>query len=49
MNKLIFIILSILIILSSSKLHQVVSLFRHGARNHLNSIYDGNSTYAAWG
>ena len=47
MLKLIF--LSILLILSSSKLYQVVSLFRHGARNHLNSLYDGNSTYDVWG
>lgn len=27
-----------------SKLYQVVSLFRHGARYHLNSLYDGDST-----
>lgn len=32
-----------------SKLHQVVSLFRHGARYHLNSYYDGNATRDLWG
>jgi lysosomal acid phosphatase len=39
----------LLITLSTSKLHQVVSLFRHGARYHLNTLYDGNSTYNIWG
>jgi hypothetical protein len=29
---------------ATSKLYQVVSLFRHGARYHINSFYDGNST-----
>jgi len=28
---------------------QVVSLFRHGARYHINSYYDGNSTKEVWG
>jgi hypothetical protein len=34
---------------SSAKLYQVVSLFRHGARFHINSFYDGNSTLNQWG
>jgi hypothetical protein len=24
-------------------------LFRHGARYHLNSLYDGNTTHDVWG
>jgi len=39
----------VLIALSSAKLYQVVSLFRHGARYHLNTLYDGNSTHDVWG
>lgn len=36
---------ALLLILSiESKLHQVVSMFRHGARYHLNGYYDGNAT-----
>ena len=34
--------------LASSKLYQVVSMFRHGARYHLNSLYDGTSTREMW-
>jgi len=33
----------------NSKLYQVISLFRHGARYHVNSIYDGNSTISMKG
>jgi len=43
------ILIVFLIALSSAKLYQVVSLFRHGARYHLNALYDGNSTYDMWG
>lgn len=43
------ILIILLITLSESKLYQVVSLFRHGARYHLNALYDGNSTYDVWG
>ena len=32
-----------------AKVQQVVSLFRHGARYHLNPWYDGNSTKEMWG
>jgi len=39
----------LLIVFASSKLQQVVSLFRHGARYHLNSDYDGNATKPLWG
>ncbi len=42
-------LLLFLIVFSSGKLYQVVSLFRHGARTHLNSLYDGNSTHDIWG
>ena len=42
-------LLFFLVLLSSGKLYQVVSLFRHGARTHVNSIYDGNSTFDIWG
>lgn len=38
----------LLIIFSTSKLYQVVSLFRHGARYHLTDLYDGNSTRDMW-
>ncbi len=34
----------VLITLAYTKLYQVVSLMRHGARYHINDIYDGNST-----
>lgn len=47
MSKTILIVL--LIVLSASKLYQVSSLFRHGARYHLNALYDGNSTHDIWG
>ena len=36
-------------LLTTSKLVQVVSFFRHGARYHLNSYYDGNTTKDYWG
>lgn len=37
------------LVLTQSKLVQVVSMFRHGARYHLNSLYDGNTTLPYWG
>lgn len=43
------ILIVLLITLSASKLYQVTSLFRHGARYHLNALYDGNSTHNVWG
>lgn len=43
------ILIILLITLSASKLYQVTSLFRHGARYHLNALYDGNSTHSVWG
>ena len=36
------IILVLLSILCSSKIYQVVSMFRHGARYYLNNYYDAN-------
>jgi hypothetical protein len=39
----------LLLLISSGKLYQVVNLFRHGARTHVNSIYDGISTFDIWG
>lgn len=32
-----------------SKRYQMVSMFRHGARYHLNDVYDANSTLGLWG
>jgi hypothetical protein len=42
-------LISLLLTLSVTKLYQVASLFRHGARYHLNALYDGNSTFEQWG
>lgn len=46
-------IISILIIcwvsVADTKLAQVVSMFRHGSRYVLNSLYDGNDTRWMWG
>lgn len=39
----------LLVLSSLAKLFQVVSLFRHGARFHINSLYDGNDTFSQWG
>lgn len=39
----------IVLIVAETKLYQVVSLFRHGARYHLNAYYDGNATKERWG
>jgi hypothetical protein len=47
MIKLLLVLL--VLCLSESKLYQVLSVFRHGARYHLNSYYDGNSTFDQWG
>ena len=46
---MIILILAACISVSEAKLHQVVSAFRHGARYHLNSMYDGNDTRPLWG
>ncbi len=44
--KLTICILLILIVgISESKLYQTFVFFRHGARYHTNTLYDGNSTY----
>ena len=42
-------LIAVLVIASTSTLYQVASLFRHGARYHLNSLYDGNTTHDVWG
>lgn len=34
---------------ASAELAQVVSIFRHGARYTINSLYDGNDTKYIWG
>jgi hypothetical protein len=39
----------LLLLAIESKLYQVVSMFRHGARYHLNGYYDGNATKEYWG
>lgn len=39
----------VIAIILESKLYQVVSLFRHGARYHINGYYDGNATKDLWG
>lgn len=50
MLKLIrIVVLLALLVGSQAKLAQVVSLFRHGSRYPLNSIYDGNDTRYMWG
>jgi len=41
--------LFLFITIATSKLAQVVSFFRHGARYALNSLYDGNETRYIWG
>jgi hypothetical protein len=42
-------VLAVILSIAETKLVQVVSLFRHGARYHLNDYYDGNSTKPFWG
>lgn len=51
MHKLIIsvLIITLATIVVDSKLVQVVSLFRHGSRYVLNSLYDGNDTKYIWG
>lgn len=51
MNKILgsFVLLLCLFALTHSKLAQVVSFFRHGARYPLSSFYDGNDTRYIWG
>lgn len=48
-NILIYLFYVCLIILTESKLYQSFLFFRHGARYHNNTIYDGNSTYPVRG
>lgn len=38
----------LLVAISISKLYQVVSLARHGARYHVQSFYDGDDTKPLW-
>jgi hypothetical protein len=45
----IILVLFFVMSLAYCKLYQVVSLFRHGARYHINDLYDGNSTKALKG
>lgn len=47
LNKLLLV--ATLFICISSKLYQVVSLTRHGARYHVNAFGDGNDTKPFWG
>jgi hypothetical protein len=47
LDKIIGLIL--LVVCTSGKLYQVVSMFRHGARYHLNHFYDYNATKDLWG
>lgn len=49
MSNLALLVLTVLLAVTQGKLYQVASLFRHGARYHLNSYYDGNSTKPLWG
>ena len=49
LSCLIFLVMIALFGLCSAKLAQVVSIFRHGARYPLSSIYDGNDTRYMWG
>lgn len=44
MNLCSIIAILLLVAVLEGKLHQVASLFRHGARYHINGYYDGNST-----
>jgi hypothetical protein len=48
-NIFIYLLSLCFIILTESKLYQSFLFFRHGARYHTNSIYDGNSTYSVRG
>jgi broad specificity phosphatase PhoE len=47
--KFLVITFSLLLLLASSRLYQVVSLTRHGARYHLNDFGDGAATKPLWG
>jgi broad specificity phosphatase PhoE len=44
-----FILFCLTIWIVKSKLYQVVSLTRHGARYHVNDFGDGNDTKPLWG
>ena len=46
--KIFIALLLSLAFLSSSKLYQVMSLCRHGARYHEKDMWDGNETKPLW-
>lgn len=49
-NKMkLLIIIFVFLLHCYSKLYQVVSLTRHGARYHVNDFGDGNATEPLWG
>ena len=48
-NIFIFFVSFFLFYLTQNKLYQTFLFFRHGARYHTNTIYDGNSTYPVRG
>ena len=45
----IFVLVITILITVQTKLYQVVSLTRHGARYHVNEFGDGNETKPLWG
>ncbi len=49
LTNLILSCILVLLLPCNCKIYQAAILFRHGARYHLNSIYDGNSTKKVWG
>lgn len=50
MNKITYLLLNLFLLQAAlGKLTQVVSMFRHGARYPLSSVYDGNDTRYIWG
>jgi hypothetical protein len=50
MKTLLYLLITVLIADQvRGELVQLVNMFRHGARYHLNSYYDGNETLPNWG
>lgn len=49
MKSTILVLLILILDICESKLYQTFVFFRHGARYHTNSLYDGNSTYSVRG
>ena len=45
MKKILFILL--VLVYAHCKTHQILSIYRHGARYYLNQYYDWNDTF--WG